>query len=347
MAQAANSTNVRPHPRPVKLPPSAAVVVGARRLGLRALERLVSPDAAARYAVRLFSTPRRHARPAREAEALQSARRSTLLHAGHAIPVWSWGDVAAPAALLVHGWEGRGAQLAAFVPSLVDLGLRVVTFDAPGHGEAEAPRDNVVDHARALHAVAEHAGDVRLVVAHSMGAAATLLATRFGLSADAYALVAPPSSPAPWVDQFAQFHGLSEDLRLAMVRTIEQNVGFAMSELDAGVDAAALEVPLLVVHDEDDREVLPAEGKKLVHAARDARFVSTRGLGHRRVLRAPEVLAEVEAFAAAFAAPRSGRTPPPRRSRTPSAPESWGASLAATLDAELFFREERWAAAAR
>lgn len=336
MARPQNSTNVRPDGT---LPARVAVVLGTRRLALRALAK-VSPAAAAAYAFRLFATPRRHPRPAREAEALAGARRARVSYDGHDLPVWTWGREDAPAALLVHGWEGRGAQLAAFVPALLDLGLRVVAFDAPGHGEAEAPRETLVDHARAVQTVAAQVGDVRLVVAHSMGAAATLLATRFGLRARAYALVAPPTSPAPWLEGFARAYRLGDELRRDLRSVVERRVGIPFADLDARLDAHALEAPLLVVHDEEDLEVRIEEGREIADAARDARLVVTRGLGHRRVLRAPEVVREVEAFAAAFAAPRAGGTSP-----SPGAPARWTCSAAAALDAELFFREERWATA--
>jgi len=37
---------------------------------------------------------------------------------------------------MVHGWNGRGAQLGAFAPELVRVGFRVVTFDTPAHGRS-------------------------------------------------------------------------------------------------------------------------------------------------------------------------------------------------------------------
>ena len=36
--------------------------------------------------------------------------------------------------------EGRGSQLSTFVPSLLRQGFRVVTFDAPGHGDSPLPQ---------------------------------------------------------------------------------------------------------------------------------------------------------------------------------------------------------------
>ena len=49
-------------------------------------------------------------------------------------PYFAWG--AGPSVLLVHGWEGRGAQLGALVDPLVAAGYRVVALDGPAHGDS-------------------------------------------------------------------------------------------------------------------------------------------------------------------------------------------------------------------
>jgi len=55
-------------------------------------------------------------------------------------------------------------------------------------------------------------------------------------------------------------------------------------------------VPGLVIHDEDDRDVPWQQGDALANAWPGAQFVRTAGLGHRRILRDPDVLARVTAF---------------------------------------------------
>ena len=53
---------------------------------------------------------------------------------------------------------------------------------------------------------------------------------------------------------------------------------------------------LLVFHDHDDREVPFAHGDRLAATWPDAELRTTEGLGHRRILRDPDVLAEAVAF---------------------------------------------------
>jgi len=60
--------------------------------------------------------------------------------------------------------------------------------------------------------------------------------------------------------------------------------------------APNLGTPLLVVHDIDDTEVPYAEGARLAEHWPRAQLMTTRGLGHTRILRAPEVVAAASAF---------------------------------------------------
>ena len=54
--------------------------------------------------------------------------------------------------------------------------------------------------------------------------------------------------------------------------------------------------PLLLVHDGQDAETGWADSEAIARAWPGARLVTTSGLGHRRILRDPEVVAEVTGF---------------------------------------------------
>jgi pimeloyl-ACP methyl ester carboxylesterase len=81
-----------------------------------------------------------------------------------------------------------------------------------------------------------------------------------------------------------------------MWRRFERRLGFAREELRLAALVAGVDVPMLIVHDVDDRDVPWEEGQALARAAANARFVGTRGLGHRQILRAPEVVEKVRRF---------------------------------------------------
>jgi len=276
----------------------------ATRMALQATY-FVSEELGTRLAERLFTSPRRHERPARERAILESARRFTIecelrspRWAGARVPVvaWRWGH--GPAVLLVHGWEGRGSQLAAMVPAFVEAGFSVVTFDAPGHGDSPGSRLYLTDHADCIADVAAHVGPLHAIVAHSFGAAAALLAhARHGVAAPRTVMLSPNVIIDDAVERFAKVVALDDDDR----RALEDHMGAATG---IGFDTLRLEHlvgertgALLVIHDREDREVPFEHGVRLVEAWRDATIRPTEGLGHRRILRDDQVIGELVAFA--------------------------------------------------
>ena len=84
---------------------------------------------------------------------------------------------------------------------------------------------------------------------------------------------------------------------LAFEREADRFVGLPIEEFDARVQAAHLDpVPTLVVHDRADRQTPYADAVGLVEALPQAELVTTDGLGHRRILHDPGVVAATVAF---------------------------------------------------
>jgi pimeloyl-ACP methyl ester carboxylesterase len=262
------------------------------RPALRTLSAL-SPELAAPVAERLFLTAPRYPQPAQEIAALEGARR-TIVHADSSIPAWTWGH--GPAVLLVHGWGGRGAQMASFVPPLVAHGYSVVAFDAPGHGASREPQSSVVAFVNAIRAVDAALGPVRGVIAHSIGAAATAVALRDGLRADAAVFLAPPADLTVYADLMLETLGFGRRTRDVMRARVEQRLGVLWSTLAVGGFAPQMRTPLLVIHDREDSEVPWQDGAIIAGAWPGATLTTTSGLGHRRLLRAADVVSGAAEF---------------------------------------------------
>jgi pimeloyl-ACP methyl ester carboxylesterase len=279
-----NRTNVRTEPLKLQ----------AVRAGLGVLARM-SPAATAAIAERLFLTPRKHARPAAEAQMLQRARSFWLPSEFGPLAAWEWGH-RGPRVLLVHGWEGRGSQLSALVNPLLDKGFRVVTFDAPGHGDSPGDRSSYFHFARSIEQVAEALGPLHAIVTHSMGGASTLWASRHGPLAERLVLISPPIDLRDFTRQFCGFLGLPESVRERMHWRLDARFGVPIDEVRAEALASRMGGPLLVVHDEADRDVPIACGEAIVNQWPGSELLRTRGLGHRRILRDEQVLQAVTQF---------------------------------------------------
>jgi pimeloyl-ACP methyl ester carboxylesterase len=264
----------------------------ALRAGMGALEA-VAPAIAERVAERLFMTPPRHPPPPAEKAALEGAEPFALRAGGTIVRGSRLGQ--GPAVLLVHGWGGRGGQLAAYAPSLVAGGCSAVAFDGPGHGASGGRTSNLARLAEAIQVVAGRFGG-RAAIGHSFGGAALALALHRGLDLDAAVLVGAPRTPRGFFDPFCAALGLRDATRDGVRRRIERKVGIPMDDLDLPRLAAALAVPALVVHDRADAEVPFEHGAAIAASWPGARLLPTAGLGHRRILRDPAVVGEVASF---------------------------------------------------
>jgi len=138
----------------------------------------IAPEVAAAVFERLFFTPPRPPR-SRGEPTLKNAEWIAVNLEGRPLAAWRWGN--GPATLLVHGWGGQAAQLSSFVAPLLARGFSVVAFDGPGHGRSGRVKSSLPQLAWAIRAVSDSVGGVTGIVAHSLGAAAAVLAVRDGL----------------------------------------------------------------------------------------------------------------------------------------------------------------------
>lgn len=256
----------------------------------------LSPAAAAGVAVALFRRPPGHRGSDIDRSTLSSAQRLDLTLHGRRLAVWKWGR--GPTALLVHGWGSRGARLGSFVDPLVAAGFSVVAFDAPGHGASAGRLSSLPQFIAAVSEIGDRLGPIEVVVAHSMGGAAATLAMARGLPVGRAVFLAPASDPAGYSERFASVLGLSPAVLSRMKSNLERRFGMAWKDFNVLAAAATMSAPLLVFHDRDDRDVAWTDGAAIAAAWPGAELVSTEGLGHRRIVHDPAVVARAVTFLA-------------------------------------------------
>jgi pimeloyl-ACP methyl ester carboxylesterase len=257
-----------------------------------------APELASRVAADLFMTPRRFNTPPREQTALADAVPFEVrLGTATRIQAWRWGR--GPLVLLVHGWEGRGSQLAPFARPLVEAGYSVVAFDGPGHGASSGKRSSLPHFAFAVRSIAESLGKPHAVLAHSLGCAAATLALRDGLTTQRVVFIAPPLNPSDYVSRFGEILGLDGVVLDRMKDRLEERFLRKWSDYSLEATAREMTAPLLVIHDREDNETRHSEGSALAAAWNGARMISTSGLGHRRILRDEKVIEAAVQFIAA------------------------------------------------
>ncbi|CAL9628647.1 hypothetical protein SUDANB176_06023 [Streptomyces sp. enrichment culture] len=258
----------------------------------------------------LFHMPLARSRMRTAERALAERARTGRVRIGdkHAV-TYRWGDGTRPV-LLVHGWQSRGSRLSDFVPGLVDQGYSVVTFDAPGHGDATGRSTTILEYRDVITALHDEYGTFEALVAHSLGALGSFFALRHGVKAERIVTISGVCDFAYLVDEFCSELRLNSRLKGQLYERIgaelfpdapADRMPFSVTHMTGETKA-----PLLVVHDEGDTRIGVAQGRRLAGAfGAQARLVTTTGLGHRRILGDPDVVRTVQEFVADGAS-RSG-----------------------------------------
>jgi pimeloyl-ACP methyl ester carboxylesterase len=283
-----NSTNVR----------NAAAFAWHR--ARMAVFSTLAPSRAVEAAARLFTRPPRFPRSAREQAFLATGTRFEVVTARGSVAAWRFGDARDPAVLLSHGWGGRGGQLRAFVPALLEAGYQAVLFDHLGHGDSQGDESTLVHFTEGLEAIARQVegGGSRIagVLGHSLGAAAAGLWLNESRRAVRAVLIAPPTSLRRYSGHFARQLGIPETIRGAMQESFERRLGKPWRDFELPHSVAHVRAAALVIHDAGDREVGFESGLALARAWPGARFASTVGLGHRAIVRDPGVVRDALEF---------------------------------------------------
>jgi pimeloyl-ACP methyl ester carboxylesterase len=253
----------------------------------------VAPSLVAPFFRRMMLKPRRHVRPPPVLSLPLADQRIAL---GDGLVAWRWGD--GPAVLLVHGFEGNRAQFGAIIEALNARGFAAVALDVPAHGESAGDELTAVKFIAAIERTLARLGPVQAVVAHSMGGAMSLYSIAHSGGAGRVALISAPSSLKRELQRFAKAVGLSERGTNAFIASVENHVGRPAADFDVRHIAGKVDLPLLLVHDQNDRQVPVVEAARAAHVLPNAELMVTRGLGHNRLLADPVVVGAVVDFVA-------------------------------------------------
>lgn len=224
-------------------------------------------------------------------------RRHALPLPGGELQHWQAGD--GPTVLLVHGWEGSPADMTAFVEPLIAAGHRVVLAELPGHGHSSFEWTSVPHSAEAIFHLGTSLGPLKGVIAHSVGGAVVTRAMEIGLAAERAVLIASPARYRDYARGFAAMLGLDREGSEQMLQHLAQRWGVDVARLSTPASAARLSQPALVIHSADDAVVPIGDAESIVAAWLGAALMRCDGLGHRRLLADPGVVAAAVGFVSA------------------------------------------------
>lgn len=268
-------------------------------LGTR-LHHTLAPAHAKRTASKLLLTPQRNQRD-------DTAPAGLVKQAVHTSegPLMSYRLGQGPVWLLMHGWSGSAGQFYPLMSHIAAQGFTAIAYDHPAHGHSAGHTGHLPRFVRAFDELVEkmtaECGPLQGVIAHSMGGAVTLSSRRRELDALPLLLISPVLDYVPQLYGMVARSGYSIRLFDAVVKEIEQEYQHPLSTVDPLGRLASRSGPAIIVHDEEDRFASHGDSLRATQDGR-TRLVSTRGLGHGRILASAPAFAAFDQLSAALRA---------------------------------------------
>lgn len=252
---------------------------------------LFSTAAVVKFCARLFTTPIRHKMPRRELEMDRNSQQQIVPvpSIDKKIMVYQIGS-GAKKILLVHGWSGRGTQLVKFADALLEKGYSVVSFDAPAHGKSPGKTTLLPEFVECLFEVEKKFGPFEAAIGHSLGGMALLNATKKGLNIKRLVTIGSGDIIKDIFDDFIARMELKPETSDLMRIHFESKHNQTMEHYSSYLSAQKIEIPVLVIHDNDDAEVPVKCAVNIHNHLKNGQLILTKKLGHRKILGDPKTI---------------------------------------------------------
>jgi pimeloyl-ACP methyl ester carboxylesterase len=262
----------------------------------RVLSKL-STSLASRFAAWLFLKPFRYKLPEREKEMDEQAvqTRHKVPSIEREIVVYEYGQ-SPEKILLVHGWSGRGTQLAKIAKALLKNGYSTLSFDAPAHGKAPGSMSMMPHFIECIHYLEKEYGPFTAAIGHSLGGMSSLRAVKEGLQLQKLVIIGTANSITHITREFTANLEMKEEVAKKMKAYFDEKFGEDMDTYSGAVSASAVKIPTLVIHDEQDVDVHISSAYEIRDVLENGELMVTEGLGHRRILGDKEVINKITTF---------------------------------------------------
>lgn len=146
--------------------------------------------------------------------------------------------------------------------------------------------------------ISELVGMPKAVLAHSLGCMSVTIALQEGLQPEKLVMFGPIRRLEDTVEPFLKSNNFPQEWADSLKQTcVEQFGGTDVWERTAlDLQLPRFNLPGLVIHDRNDEVTPYISGAAIVRAWKAAKFITTRGLGHRGPLRDAEVIRQVVEF---------------------------------------------------
>jgi pimeloyl-ACP methyl ester carboxylesterase len=205
--------------------------------------------------------------------------------------------------LVVHGWGSRIDYMQGLIGGLRQTGATVVGLDLPGHGRSTGRQLTVPLAVEAIDAAWRQFGPYDAVVGHSFGGFVSAISAAgpedwmIRRTPSRLVLIGSPVAAEHVFSQYSGHMGFTRKVSRALDDEVERIAGRPIGFFSAGrMLAAKPDLPVLVLHAEDDKEVSAQAARLYGEAGPHVRVEWLNGLGHRRIVNSPQTIEAITNF---------------------------------------------------
>lgn len=258
----------------------------------------ISKKKAALQAFELFCTP-----PTRDRKILpgifNNAETIRFTLNEYDIVGYRWNKGERRRVLILHGFESTAINFEAYIQPFISKGYEVLAFDAPAHGHSSGKTITAIVYRDLIKYINQHYGPIQSYMGHSLGGFVLSLALAEMPHDESYraVFIAPSAETSSAITNFFQFLRLNDQVRKEFDNHIEHLSGHPVSWFTISRAMKHIKAKILWLHDEGD-VITPFKDALKVKAENypNLQFVFTKGLGHSRIYRDPEVIRKVVDF---------------------------------------------------
>ena len=245
------------------------------------------PRAAAKTAMRVYSTPRAGRLSWEQGNYLSSATQQPLMYNDLQIMSYLWPG-REKTILLAHGWESNSSRWQSMITKLKETGYSVVAIDAPAHGRSGGKIFNGILYAEFIKVAAEFY-DPSIIIGHSVGGMSMIYSHyKYPMpNLEKIVLLAAPSEFNHLLSNYKKIMGYNDRVISAIGNLIHERFGITPDEFSVSNFVASLKLEGLIIHDMDDDIIDYTQSVAIASSLTKSTLIATEAMGHS--INTPEV----------------------------------------------------------
>ena len=198
--------------------------------------------------------------------------------------------------IVSHGWADTSSGFEAMIINLLSQGFKVAAIDHIAHGKSAGKQTHLLNFIETLNATVEYFEQrehhIHAIVAHSMGAVATLNLPEDKLANKKLILIATPIHFFELMFEKVSKAGISTKLLTHVLENIGAEFNRQWQSLCLSQHTSKLSEHIHFIHDEQDRYASYQSLTDYLQTHQSPLF-TTQGLGHRRLLGDTKVIQHI------------------------------------------------------